>query len=547
MWVESLMIAAVLATAAPADLTVVYTIDTQAGRRAISPYVYGANFAGGSWFTLRRSGGNRLTGYNWENNFSNAGNDWYHNSDRYMVRNLPASQQLIPGICLTSFHDAALAAGQATILTLPMAGYVAADDVGAVTTAQTAPSARWKQVVFAKGTAFCHPRSGPDTTDDFVYVDECVNFLVNRYGSAGAGRGVRFYSMDNEPGLWSSTHPRIHPNKVGCAELCDRSVALATAVKAVDPNAQMLGPVLYGFNAYLNLQNAPDWSSVKGGYRWFVDYYLARMKAAEGRAGQRLLDVLDVHWYPEARDTDDVRITESRSSYGRANAYARMQAPRSLWDSDYHESSWIEQWNSQYLPILPPLLASIEAYYPGTRLSITEYSYGAPNHYSGGIATADALGIFGKYGVYIAAYWGDGAPYLNAAFQLYRDYDGGGSTFGDTSVASTMSDKEDSSIYASVSDVNDNRLHLIVLNKSLDQFISGTFNIAGPQVYSKGRVWAFDSTSPAITEIAPVGPIGSNSFAYTIPPLTACHIVLEADAPPITDPNDGVVIVSAIE
>jgi hypothetical protein len=78
---------------------------------------------------------------------------------------------------------------------------------------------------------------------------------------------------------------------------------------------------------------------------------------------------------------------------------------------------------------------------------------------------------------------------------------------------------------------------LIVLNKNFDQPVSGTFNIAGPQVYTKGRVWAFDSTSPTLTEIAPVGPISSNSFTYTIPPLTACHVVLETDTSQVTDPN----------
>jgi mannan endo-1,4-beta-mannosidase len=519
----------ILGTVAGADVPVVYTVDTQAQRTAISPYIYGANFATGSWFTLRRSGGNRLTGYNWENNFSNAGSDWYQNSDRYLVQGLPASQQLIPGICLTSFHDASLAAGQATILTLPMAGYVAADDYGTVTVAETAPSARWKQVIFAKGAPFCEARGGPDAKDGVVYVDECVNFLVSRYGSATSGRGVRFYSMDNEPGLWSSTHPRIHPAPVGCAELCDRSIALASAVKAVDPNAQMLGPVLYGFNAYYCLQNAPDWNNVKRGCNWFIDYYLDRMKGAETITGRRLLDVLDVHWYPEARDTNNVRITDSQSSYSRANALARMQAPRSLWDSDYHESSWIEQWYGQYLPILPPLLDSIRAHYPGTRLSITEYSYGAPDHYSGGIATADVLGIFGKYGLYIAAYWGDAAPYLTAAFRLYRDYDSHGSTFGDTSVSAATSDKQNSSIYASIFDANDSRLHLIVLNKNFDQPIAGTFNIAASQVFTEGRVWAFSSVSPTITETTPISSIAANSFTYTIPPLTACHIVLETD------------------
>jgi mannan endo-1,4-beta-mannosidase len=148
-----------------------------------------------------------------------------------------------------------------------------------------------------------------------------------------------------------------------------------------------------------------------------------------------------------------------------------MQAPRSLWDYDYLEESWIAEWFSQWLPILPPVKSSINTYYPGTKLAFTEYDYGGQDHYSGGIATADVLGIFGKYGVYIANYWGGDkdANYVHAAFRIYRDYDGNDSTFGDTEVYSTMSNKVDSSIYASVFDGLTCGLHLIVINKKIQQ------------------------------------------------------------------------------
>jgi mannan endo-1,4-beta-mannosidase len=435
--VVGLSTALVVGGAVAGDLSVGYTINTQVQRAPISSYIYGSNpgLSGDENLAARRSGGNRLTGYNWENNFSNAGNDWYHHSDRYLVRNLPTSQQLVPGIVQTRFHDSALAAGQLSVVTLQMAGFVAADDDGTVEEADTAPSERWKQAVYVKGSAFCDPAGEPDTGDDYVFMDECVNFLVARYGNASTPTGVKCYSLDNEPGLWASTHPRIHPEKVGCEELVNRSVSLSRAVKDVDPYAQILGPVLYGFNAYLSLQDAPDWDDLKGDYDWFIDYYLDLMKRSDGRDGRRTLDVLDLHWYPEARG-DGARITESQSAYSRANADARMQAPRTLWDPDYTEDSWIAKWFSGYLPLLPNIVNSIETYYPGTKLSITEYSYGAADHISGGVAMADVLGIFGKYGLYLSTYWhlGGDYDYVSAAYRIYRNYDGANSTFGDTKV-----------------------------------------------------------------------------------------------------------------
>jgi len=515
-----------ISMSAVGDVNVSYTIHTEVQRAPISPYIYGSNWglSGDENLAARRSGGNRLTGYNWENNFSNAGNDWYHHSDRYLVRDLPGSQQLIPGIVQTRFHDSCLAANQLSVITLQMAGFVAADDYGTVDEADTAPSDRWKYAAYAKGSAFCDPPGSPDTSDNYVFMDELVNFLVDRYGNASTATGVKCYSLDNEPALWFSTHARIHPEKVGCVELVNKSMSLSDAVKSIDPHAQILGPVLYGFKAYLDLQDAPDWDSVRNGYNWFLDYYLDEMSRAEASYGRRLLDVLDLHWYPEARG-------------GGANAEARMQAPRTLWDSDYIEDSWIGQWFSRYLPLLPNIIDSINTYYPGTKLSITEYSYGAADHISGGIAMSDVLGIFGKYGLYLSAYWhlGGDHDYVSAAYKIYRNYDGANSTFGDTKVYSQMSDKENSSIYASVFEGNDSELNLIVVNKNFDFSIDGTFNIISPQNFTFGRVWAFDESSSNITEIAPISAIAANSFSYTVPALTVCHIVLQAECPLAAD------------
>lgn len=512
-------------------INITYTISTENERALISPYIYGANFdhVTCSNLTVRRMGGNRTTGYNWENNFSNAGSDWYHSSDRYMSSYLPWNQQLIPGKVYADFRQADINTGRASVLTLQMAGYVAADDGGTVTEAQTAPSSRWKEVVYKKNAPFCVPAGNPNTTDSYVYMDEFVNYLVTTFGNANSPTGVKFYSLDNEPALWAYTHPRIHPNKVGCAELISRSTALAAAVKDVDPYAQITGPVLYGFAAYLNLQDASDWNSVKGSYSWFIDYYLVQMKNAGTSAGRRLLDVLDLHWYPEARDNNDVRITDFAAT--ETNYTTRMQAPRTLWDSGYVENSWIGQWFRSYLPLLPKIFQSIQTYYPGTKLAFTEYNYGGENHISGGIAQADVLGIFGKYGVYLASYWGGNGVYTNAAFNLYRNYDGSGSTFGDVKVAASMSDKVNSSIYASMFSGINNRLHLIVLNKHLTESISGSFTINSPCLYTSGRVWAFDGSSASITERAPVSSIVNNTFSYSIPPLTACHFVIQSERP----------------
>ena len=499
-------------------------IDAGQDRAPISPYVYGSNqdYAGNVW-TVRRFGGNRTTGYNWETNFSNAGADYLHQSDLYLVTNagLPASDAAIPARVVTYFHTQSLNMEAQSIITLQMAGYAAADANGPVSVTETAPSARWVTVQPRKPTAFV---TTPDLADGVVYMDELVNLLVQRFGGAASPTGVRWYSLDNEPELWPYTHPRIHPDSLRVADLVSRSIALAAAVKDVDPASEILGPAHYGIAAYVSLQDAPDWNAVRGSYDWFIDYYLDHMRQAGDSAGKRLLDVLDVHWYPEARG--DHRITESDATTEK-DVQARLQAPRTLWDSTYHEDSWVAQYLSAFLPILPRLQRSIERYYPNTRLAVTEYNYGAGGSISGGLAQADVLGAFGKYGVFIATLWGIRAAdsYTAAAFRLYRDYDGRLGAFGDTSVRATTSDVANTSIYAAIADQDASVLHVILLNKNPGA-LDVRFQIAGGQTYTSGDVWGFGPGSPGITERGRIGGITGNAFHYVLPGMTAVHLVL---------------------
>src|SRR5690606_19487132 len=136
------------------------------------------------------------------------------------------------------------------------------------------------------------------------------------------------------------------------------------------------------------------------------------------------------------------RITDPGATTA-ADVEARLQAPRTLWDSTYFENSWIGEFRRPFLPILPRLQQAIDQFYPGTLLAITEYDYGGGGHWSGGLAQADVLGAYGRAGVDIATMWGidDGDVYQAVAFNLYLDFDGSGGTFGDVSVRATSSDR----------------------------------------------------------------------------------------------------------
>jgi len=96
-----------------------------------------------------------------------------------------------------------------------------------------------------------------------------------------------------------------------------------------------------------------------------------------------------------------------------------------LWDSRYRENSWIAQSFRRICPLIPKLTASINKYYPGTKLAFTEFTYGGENDITGGIATTDALGIFGKIRSVLCNILAGNSTtsYVQSAYRIYRNYE----------------------------------------------------------------------------------------------------------------------------
>lgn len=522
-----LLLPLLLSAHSHAQIIQTYIINTHLDRKPISPFIYGSN--GQSMdrdenITARRIGGNRLTSYNWENNFSNAGTDYFNNSDDYLpyYYNLPANQYLQPNAVLKTFHDTSRSMHCYSLITLPMVDYVARDGNGMVPYDQMAPSSRWRQVVNVKGSAFSFI---PDTTDEYVYVDECLNNLIATFGLSSTASGIKGYEMDNEWAIWEYTHPLLHPDQPTIDEVIDRAVNLSSAIKSMDPNAEVFGPVDYGYASHLQFQEAPDWSSYSQ-YGTFTNAFLHELHTASVTAGHRLLDVYDVHWYPQdfiPAPGDTLAIDSDLSE--REVAEARMQAPRTLWDSSYAESSWIG-WYFSPCAYIHDLQHGIDTYFPGTKLAFTEFRYGGVHHISGGIAIADVLGIFGQYGIYMSHYWDPITDYISAAYKIFRNYDGQYHTFGDLHVSATTNDYRTSSIYASLSSTDTTELHLVAMNKNYDSSLVATFYLDASTLFDKAEVYAFNAADSAIQYVGSVDDITGNQFSYTLDPLSVYHFVI---------------------
>ena len=449
----------------------VFTVDASR-QTPISPYIYGVNYPDtwiydwlAEWdkyhdgFTLAREGGNRFTAYNWETNASNAGNDYFFENDDYLA----VSDE--PGWAVRKFLQYVQSAGAAVLLTVPTLGYVSADkDTNRDGGKDVNHTKNWIENRFYRSVArkpgghFVYP---PDVSDRVVYQDEFVHWVE----SVKSSKTPVWFSLDNEPDLWHSTHLRIDPVAPTYADIIKNNLDYASAIKDVAPDSLVFGPVNYGWYGFRAFQGAPD---AKG--RVFVDTYLDAVREASVKAGKRLVDVYDFHWYPEATG-DGARIIYGSGPEKPGTIEARIQAPRSLWDPTYVEQSWITNSNDHKpIRLLPDMMDRIQKHFPGTKLAITEYEFGGRNTISGALAQADALGVFGRYGLFAACHWGVNhteKPVM-AAFQAFTNYDRGGSKFGDRELAVTGVNPADESIYAAVDSKNPSRITLVVINKTHD-------------------------------------------------------------------------------
>jgi hypothetical protein len=293
-------------------------------------------------------------------------------------------------------------------------------------------------------------------------------------------------------------------------------------IKEKAPNSMVFGPVAYGFNEMMSLQDADDRSNGE-----YMSWYLQQLAAAEKTYGKRLVDVLDMHWGSEARG-DGNRVLDETVTQTAGLIAARLQAPRSLWDPNYKETSWIvDDYLKAPLKWIPRLKERIATYYPGTKISFSEYNHGGGGIISGGIAEADVLGIFGREDVYLATHWDrEDSPYIYGAMRLFVNYDGAGARVGDISVKAVSTSDDKSSVYAMQSSTDSKKLYIVAINKT-SAALSTNISIANAGSFTKySRYMIYDgvSTPKSMGDTT----ISGSAFNYSMPAMSVTTMVLSA-------------------
>ena len=227
--------------------------------------------------------------------------------------------------------------------------------------------------------------------------------------------------------------------------------------------------------------------------------------------GKQLLNVLSVHYYPQ-----DGSFSNDDST---AAQLIRNQSTRSLWDPAYVDQSWIASVgiNGGIIKLIPNLKSWVKQYYPGLKTAVTEYNWGDEANLNGATTQADVLGIFGRQTLDMACRWtvpvNPSPTYL--AMQIYRNYDGRASTFGDSSAYSGVANPDYLSSFAAVRST-DGALTVMVINKQQGS-TPVSVSLANFATTGSAQAWQISSASQAAITALGAVPIANNSISTTLP------------------------------
>jgi hypothetical protein len=542
-----------LAQNAPASVSV----DAKANRHAINPNIYGIAYGDAHDISalnvsLNRWGGNSTTRYNWQIDAHSAGSDWYFET-------YPDSSGTA-GASADSYVSTTRSAGNGAqpMFTVPMIDYLAnlgpnrstlkgfsVKKYGPQTATDPYNSDAGNGVSSATGANIAgNAPTDTGVANSTTIQQAWVQHFVNTFGNASSPTGIKYYFLDNEPSLWYSTHRDVHPNPAAYQEMYNKIVAYATAIRSADPSAKIAGFEEWSWWAmyFSGLDQANGSGASNSDYNthsstYYYPWLLKQLYAYKQATGTQLIDILTVHCYNATPgDSDD-----SLAAQKIRNAETRI-----LWDPNFQDPSWYGDIgiNGRVLNWIHTLQAMVSTYHPGLQVGCTEYNWGDEPNLNGATTQADVLGIYGREGLDLATRWtvADNTnttpityyvTYL--ASQIYRNYDGKNSTFGDTGVSAATANPDLLSAFAGVRS-SDGALTVMVINK---QHGSTPVNVSLANFAAAGtaQAWQINSASQtSITRLTDVT-VASNAITTTVPSQSITLLVIPPATPPPAPPT----------
>lgn len=520
--------------------TVTITVDPTQNQHTISPWIYGKNnslsdnpakpLTASDWALIndagvrmfRDNGGNNSTKYNWRKKLSSHP-DWYNNVYShdwdYTASTLFSNTQNTQ--ILMAFQLLGYAASN-TNNNFDDYDYTQAN--GPINTSQN-----WA----GGGGPVAYGGNG-GSGDPSLYLEtwpaDSTVGILDQWTSLGldANRYV-YWNMDNEPGIWEYTHDDVagSPNNPTAEDYIQKYVAVAKAVKSKNSNLKLLGPVSPNEWQWYTWNNSKV--SYNGSSYCWMEYFIMRIAEEQQATGIKLLDVLDVHFYPGTQGDPTGTLQLHRvwfdQTYNYPGANGVKVSGSLSWDNTITKEYFFErcnQWLTQYMG--PD---------HGVRFSVSEY--GSIDNSDPNVVAcwyASTLGTFAQNPVEVFTPWN---WYIGQweILHLFSNY------FGKASVQASSSLDSLVSGYASLTGKGDS-LIVVVVNRNqtssntvtldLQNFTPSSSVVNGYQLASLPSSETFVSkTNNALT--SKTFSVSSNSISMTVPSLSVTLIQIPTSRP----------------
>jgi hypothetical protein len=483
-----------------------------------------------SGIPITRWGGNPSTRYNWMLNVDNGASDWFFKNRGRLIHKLEDTGYLAHIRGNQNF-------GATTYQTVPMIGWVAKDDHSYGFSIKKYGKQKASEPSYSDvGNGVKMDNTfieGNDPRDTSVpappaFIGKAVAFVVKHAGAAGDRKpGVKYWVLDNEPMIWHATHRDVFPEPLGYDGLWDRTVRYAEAIKKADPTAKVAGFCSWGWTDLFysaadagkdKYRTRPDFH--KHGKMPLCEWFIKKCgEYRKANKGKTLVDVLDVHWYPQAQVAGQGPYL-GKGMDQKLNDL-RLRTTRDLWDEKYEQESWIRSDANSPVGLLPRVKKWIAKHNPGMELCLGEYDFGGSDNITGGLAVAEVFGILAREGVDLAFFWHTPAGTQELAWKLFRDYDGKGGRFGEQYLPAS-SDHRQLSLFAAKR--KDGALTVAVVNKDLNK--PCTLSLDVQEHKGSLRVWRFDQDSGSVLEVPKQAAKVDGTIRLTLPAASASMLVL---------------------
>ena len=521
--------------------TIHVSVDVTQNRVAVSPYLYGKNdgvgnpgsplseagfqlFRDAGIRLLRMHGGNNGTKYNWQKKLTSHP-DWYNNvyaSNDWDYAQTQLQQHL-PGV--------------QSMWCFQLLGKVADNTSHNFNDWGYNQSQWWSGVgQNLAGGGVVNPAGGGKALKDgdiSLYLTntsaEISTAILDHWiKSTELGldrRQFLYWNMDNEPEIWEGTHDDVMPKQISAEEFMQRYFEYAKRARARFPEIKLVGPVP---------ANEWQWFNWVGGitadgrsYPW-LEYFIKRIGDEQARTGIRLLDVLDLHYYPAASDPASVvqlHRTFFDTTYANpdANGVKNVNGARNESITQEYVFGRCQQWLDKYLGARN-----------GVTFGLTETSPPVTNAPLAAVWYASMLGEFMKNGVEVLTPWG-WQPGMWEVLHLYSRYN------NSTSVRAVSDDETEVSAYATTDDGTGN-VTIVLVNRALTASKTTSVALANRSLpdgaYATLQLANLPSIETFVSNTTNALTSGSvnlagNQFSITLPALSITSVLLKStDNPP---------------